>query len=145
MKAHAITRLGRAAAVAVVLSSLVACGGESQPSKPLDVLRAFNSAFARGDGRRACELLSPDRRKELVESQNKGCAEILASLSKPGNQQAPAVRSLKSARLGTMTIAGDTATVEVTTGYFGTSIAQLQRQKGGEWRVIESAAATGFL
>jgi hypothetical protein len=145
VSARAISRSSSVGAVAVALLCLVACGNESQPRKPLDVLRAFNSALARGDGERACELLSPDRRNELVESQNKDCPEILAALSKPGNVEAPAVKSLSSARLGTMTIAGDTATVEVTTGYFGTSVAQLQRQKGGEWRVIESAAATGFL
>jgi hypothetical protein len=142
---HPVSRSGSVAAVVVAVFCLVACGSGSPPRKPLDVLRAFNSALARGDGKKACGLLAARRRAELVESRNQGCAETLAALSKPDNIEAPAVKSLSSARLGRMTIVGDTATVEVTTGYFGTSIAQLERQKGGEWRVTESAAATGFL
>jgi hypothetical protein len=140
-----ISRSSGGAAVVVALVCLVGCGSESLPRKPLEVLRAFNSALARGDGKKACELLSARRRTELIQDRGKSCAETLAALSKPGNIEAPAVKSLSSARLGRVTIAGDTATVEVTTGYFGTSIAQLERQKGGEWRVTETAAATGFL
>jgi hypothetical protein len=137
------------ATVAAALSFIGACGGESKPDSLLDVLRSFNAALASGDGKRACELLSDQRREQVVANANAGggkrdCAELLTSLSKPDNIESRAVKSLSSAQLGSVTYAGNIATVQVTTGEFGTGIAQLERQKNGEWRVIESAAATGF-
>jgi Domain of unknown function (DUF4878) len=141
-------REGRAsllvAVVLVALAPLSACGGSSEPKNtPLDVLRAFDSALASGNGKRACSLLTDLRRSQVNDDasvQNQDCVGKLSGLTKPGASEKDDVESLKSAELGSVIITGDTAIVQVTTGSFGTSEAQLEHQENGKWRVSESAA-----
>jgi hypothetical protein len=128
----------------VAIAPLSGCGGQSEPKNtPLDVLRAFDSALASGDGKKACSLLTDLRRSQVNDDasvQNQDCADKLSGLTKPGATEKQAVESLKSADLGSVMITGDTAIVQVTSGSFGTSEAQLEHQDDGKWRVSESAA-----
>jgi hypothetical protein len=132
------------AVVLVALAPLSGCGGSSEPKNtPLDVLRAFDSALASGNGKRACSLLTDLRRSQVNDDasvQNQDCVSKLSGLTKPGATEKADVESLKSAELGSVIITGDTAIVQVTTGSFGTSEAQLEHQENGKWRVSESAA-----
>jgi hypothetical protein len=133
------------ATAAVVLVGFVsACGGQSEPKNtPLDVLRAFNSALASGDGAKACSLLTDLRRSQVNDDASvvkENCESKLSGLTKPGASEKDDVKSLTSASLGSVTITGDTAIVQVTSGSFGTSEAQLEHQENGKWRVSESAA-----
>ena len=120
-----------------------ACGQSGPKNTPLDVLRAFNSALASGNGKRACDLLTDERRQQVNDDASvvhQDCAAKLTGLTKPGSQDAPDVKSLASAHLGSPMIAGGTATIEVDGKTFGASEAQLEHQQDGKWRVSESAA-----
>jgi len=137
----------KASLLAVALVALVplsACGGSSEPKNtPLDVLRAFDSALAAGDGKKACSLLTDLRRSQVNDDASvlkQDCTSKLSGLTKPGAPEKEDVESLKSADLGSVMITGDTAIVQVTSGSFGTSEAQLEHQENGKWRVSESAA-----
>lgn len=144
-----LRRAAREACLALVLSSAIAfvsaCGGgDSDPKNtPLDVLRAFDSALASGDGERACALLTDLRRQQVNDDASvfKGtCASKLAGLSKSGAPEQEDVKSLTSAELGSVMFNGDTASVQVTSKSFGTSEAQLEHEPNGKWRISESAA-----
>ena len=130
-----------AAVVALMLVS--ACGKSEPKNTPLDVLRAFNSALASGNGKRACDLLTDERRQQVNDDASvvhQNCEAKLTGLTKQGSQDAPDVKALASAHLGLPMITGDTATIEVDAKPFGTSEAQLEHQQDGKWRVSESAA-----
>ena len=130
--------------MAVALLLLSACGRGSEPKNtPLDVLRAFNSALAAGDGGRACALLTDLRRQQVNDDASvfhQDCAQKLGSLTAPGSPDAADVKALGSAHLGDVTITGDTAIVDVEGKTFGVSQAELEHQEDGKWRVSESAA-----
>jgi hypothetical protein len=89
-------------------------------------------------------LLTERRRQEVnddaISFGQKTCAGRLGGLAAAGSSAKRDVDALKSAELGTTTRSGNSLTVEVTAPEFGTSVAVLEREADGPWRVSESAA-----
>lgn len=72
---------GRAAAVTVVIAlALAGCGSSS--SSPAQTVTAYFSAYAAGNGRKACDLLTPGQRTALQAQIGLSCVPAVAATAR---------------------------------------------------------------
>jgi hypothetical protein len=139
-------RLGWLAAAALVALAVAAgCGGggdgggaKSEADKVKQVSEEFNKAFSSGDYAVACDLLHSRRKKDLEFEQSISCEDILSRAAETDSQL---VKALGDTKTASVTINGNTATVDLEGGGpLGTGRQALLERDGDDWRVSEAAA-----
>jgi hypothetical protein len=127
---------GAAAAAAIALA---ACGGgESDQDRVRSTVEDYLEAFLGGDGARACELMTPDTRREFVNrvsnvTRTGDCARAVRTLrTLAGDTTASA---LKSTKVGAVSVSGRSATARLSTGAGGAASTTQLQEVGGKWLV----------
>ena len=134
-----------AAAVLIAMTVAPGCGGDdggSAANNPADqakqVSEEFNKAFSSGDYRTACDLLHSRRKKDLEFEQSESCEDILARAAETDSEL---VKALGDTKTASVSINGDTATVDLEgAGPLGSGRQALLERDGDDWRVSEAAA-----
>jgi hypothetical protein len=117
--------------------ALAGCGGGGSGSGgPKQAVEDYLAAFTSGDGAKACALMTKDTRDQFVArvsalTQTGDCATAVDKLSKQAGPQL--LGALKKAKVGKVTVHGDQAKVQLTSGQ-ATTNTNLKKE-GGEWRV----------
>jgi hypothetical protein len=141
---HRVFAIAAAALAALVLAT--GCGGggdgggsaKSEADKVKQVSEDFNKAFSSGDYAVACDLLHSRRKKDLEFEQNQSCEDIL---SRAAETDSELVKALGDTKTASVTINGNTATVDLeSSGPLGTGRQVLLERDGDDWRVSEAAA-----
>jgi hypothetical protein len=136
-----------AAAALVALAAALGCGGgdgdnatKNEADEVKQVSEEFNKAFSSGDYAVACDLLHSRRKKDLEFEQSQSCEDIL---SHAADTDSELVKALGDTKTASVTINGNTATVDLEgAGPLGTGRQVLLERDGDNWRVSE--AASGF-
>jgi hypothetical protein len=121
---------------AVAALALAGCGGSSSSGDPKTVVQDYINAFADGDGGKACSLMTTPTRDQFVNrvatiTKSKDCATSITTLSKQAGPRL--LNALKKAKVGAVTITGDRAKVQLTSGANTTHTSL--RKENGNWRV----------
>ncbi|HEX8073739.1 MAG TPA: DUF4878 domain-containing protein [Thermoleophilaceae bacterium] len=127
----------RAIAVPAAIAALAlgGCGGgESDDAK--SALQDYVDAFAKGDGDRACSLLTKSTRDTFAArvapiTKSKDCATSIDKLSKQAGPEL--LGALKDAKVSDVKVDGDRATAKLKSGS-STTTTQL-RKEDGDWKV----------
>jgi hypothetical protein len=128
------------AILAAVALSAAGCGGNAS-SDVESTIHAYLDAFVKGDGSKACSLMTDATRKSFVKRvrplyKTGDCGK---AIDKIRSQAGPAViGALKGVKVSDVKISGDRATARLNSGV-NTSSTRLQKE-GGSWRI---AAAPG--
>jgi hypothetical protein len=79
-RVRAASLLRRCAVFAVGFAVLAGCGGQSEQDRVAAVARAYDRAFVTGDGTRACALMTPSLRRQIISITGPGpsCAQFVA-------------------------------------------------------------------
>lgn len=134
-----------AALVVAVAVAVAGCGGggggKSEKQKIEATLRDYFTAFADGDGERACSHLANDTKERLVRISKAG--DCPATLEQAAEQPKikPFLSELRDAKVGTIEVDGDTALAKVTA--IGQSEAVPLRKEGDAWKLTGAAGASG--
>lgn len=124
-------------AAALVAAAVSACGGSSGSSQnsPSTAVKSYLTALATGDGARACGVLTTtmqNRALSLARSQGikaSSCPALFSQLK--GQTTAAQRRTLMNAKVGSVRVSGNTATVTLKGG---TQPATLTKS-GGKWLI----------
>jgi hypothetical protein len=123
------------AALGVALAAAGCGGGGSKAAgagrSPAAQVRAYLADFARGDGKAACALLTPEARNGVPSLSNDirspDCAGAIRELSRASEPlRAPKV---------TASAGGDRATAKITSRHPAYQSQVLLRKEGGAWRI----------
>jgi hypothetical protein len=129
--AHGWLRFAGAACAACLFAT--GCGGQSDADRIQQTVKTYLSALADGDGAKACDQLTGDQTRAVVdhaitslpELQASGCADALTKLS--GSLGADEKQTLRDAKVTQVQVSGDSATAEVVGG---SKTAELQKSHG---------------
>ena len=137
--------LGSAALAVAVAGCGGGGGGGADAAKVKQTVRQALAALADGNGRAFCVLATAGARAELARTTpGAGCPQVVRRIT---NQLSPAVKlGLRNARVGTVTIHGDNASIragDITstrgtlTGFLQASAppTRLSRQGDGTWKI----------
>ena len=139
-------RFARAASALIAVAVALGCGGggdggsatKSEADEVKQVSEEFNKAFGSGDYGTACDLLHSRRKKDLEFEQSESCEDILA---RAAETDAELVKALDDTKTASVTINGNTATVDLEgAGALGSGRQVLLERDGDNWRVSEAAA-----
>jgi ketosteroid isomerase-like protein len=136
-----VRRLALVAAVCVAVSG---CAEESDEKKVRDVVRHYLTAIAKGDGERACDVMSDREQRDFVTFARVytsfgggGCRAAVAHVGRSANSDA--VERVQRAAIHDVSIQGDRATARTDDGPERFVLSR----SDGAWRV-ESAVANGW-
>lgn len=156
------SRLLAVSAVALAMSGVAGCGDDGDDTKPAaggdaaaqvtKALNAYNTAYATGDYKSMCRLLSADARRQFLAAAAKqgvkdDCAGALGTaLDDLPEEQLEATRAaLRDAKVRDVQVNGDTATAALTIAANGSS--QTSRypivKENGQWKVDQNLAGGG--
>lgn len=139
-------RAEAAAAALLAAASLAAgCGAGggstaravSDPQAVRATVSGFTKAFGAGDGKKACELLTPAARAAFTKrvaqlAKTSDCARAIGRVHDAAGAQVTS--AFTSATVGSVRLTGGSATAEVTSAGHSTT-ARLVKQ-GGAWRLL---------
>ena len=128
-------RLGTAVMAATAALALASCGGGGQSDKEQveSTVRDYYTAFADGDGDKACDQLAEQTQQQFVKAAGaKSCADALQKAA-----QRPDVRRftdrLRSAKVLSVEVKGDNATAKVQA--IGTTTSVPLVKQGDSWKI----------
>jgi hypothetical protein len=132
-----VTRAGgrTAALVATLALALAGCGGGGHEDVKL-VLREYINAFADGDGKKVCSLMTAATRRQIIErvgvlTGTTDCAKAMEAVRRQAGPDA--LHAYRNSKIGDVEVNGNTAHANVT-GPSGSTPATLQKV-AGEWKV----------
>ncbi len=122
---------------------LAGCGGGSDKPSDADqaktAAQAYTKAFASGDAKKACSLLTPQGRLQAIQNKKSGldtCEKVFTAFH---DEQSPAsLKSLRDAKPGATKVFASKplkATVKFSAGVSGSPITIDLRKVGGRWLV----------
>lgn len=114
-------------------SALAGCGGADENGAVQNTVKTYLSAFADGNGQKACDQLTGQETRTIVqgaverlpELQSATCPDALSKLS--GSLGADEKQTLRDAKITNVHVTGDSATAEVVGG---TQTADLTKAHG---------------
>jgi hypothetical protein len=124
-----------AATLAAAAIALAGCGGSASDDAK-SAVKDYVNAFVNGDGHKACSLMTAATRQQFVKrsralTKTTDCASAIEAIRTQAGQAA--MGALKKVTFSDPHVAGDTATVKLTSST-GTSTAFLKKE-GGSWKV----------
>jgi Domain of unknown function (DUF4878) len=124
---------GRRSLIALLLAAValfvVGCG-ESEEDKAKSAVEDYLAAVTKGDGDKACSLVT-EQTKKNIERGGRKCGETISALNKgPGRQ---VLESFKDAKVENVKINGDRGTADIKVKSV-TQKTQL-RKEGGDWKL----------
>ena len=125
------------AATAALAAAVAGCGGSSSASDAKSAVNNYLTAFAKGDGKQACSLMTAETRTSFVLrarpiTHTTDCVKSVALLK-------PALsRAFRGVKVSQAKVAGNEAVVTVKAG--ARQSPALVRKVGGHWKI---AAAPG--
>jgi hypothetical protein len=123
--------------VAIAALALAGCGGGGSSSgSPKQAVQDYLAAFTSANGAKACSLMTKQTRDQFVArisalTQTGDCATAVNKLAKQVGPQV--LGALKKAKVGKVSVQGDNAKVQLTSGPHSTDT--LLKKEGGEWKV----------
>lgn len=120
------------AATAVLATAVAGCGGSSSSSDAKSAVNNYLTAFAKGDGKKACSLMTAQTRTEFVTrvkllARTTDCAKAVSAL-KPVMSTA-----LKGAKVTQVKVAGNDAAATVRAGKRESTT--VVRKENGTWLI----------
>jgi phage protein D len=116
--------------VAASLLFAAACGGGSEEDKAKSTVEDYLAAVVKGDGDKACSLVT-DQTKKNIERGGRKCAETISALNKgPGRQ---VLKAFDDAKVENVKVTGDRATADIKVK----SLTQKTnlRKEDGKWKL----------
>ena len=124
-------RLGSLAIVVAV--ALAGCGGKSDEEKIRTAIRAYFSAFAAGNGQKACDQLAAATRDEFtLRSKAPGCPAAIEQAARRPDVK-PYAKRLGKVSIQSVEVHGKTATAQVNA--IGASTEVPLVKEGDRWKI----------
>ena len=118
---------------------LAACGGPSDEEQIRTTLRDYYTAFAAGDGKKACDQLAAEVRDEFtLRSRAPGCAAAIERAARRPDVKRYA-RQLGEARVQSVEVHGNKATAQVSAIGATTEVALVKQDD--RWKIQTGADA----
>jgi hypothetical protein len=136
----------RLAMLAVVSSALIGCGGPTSDSAQVrSVVQRYFAALASGNGSEVCSLLTGEAAQQMQHAtavvsaqlhrkKPLNCPEFVNLYSKALASEPTALAELKQTQVGTLSLAGDRATVRIFAPYELAKEVPLVKTTAG-WRI----------
>jgi hypothetical protein len=124
--------------VAAVALTAAGCGGGSDKDKVKSTVEDYLAAVTKGDGNKACSLVT-DQTKKNIERGGRKCPETISALNKgPGRQ---VLQAFKDAKVENVKVTGDRATADIKVK----SLTQKTnlRKEGGNWKLDSTGVGAG--
>jgi hypothetical protein len=143
-----VTRLGLLLACAAVAASVLAsgCGGSDKPLTEKEqiakAIHDFNVAFAHGDGKKACRLITDTYRQGIELGRGEPCEKVVKEEASPAGPEYQAVRALDKAKVVDIQIVEGVATGELTGDNVGEGVPAQAQKQNGRWLVSATGRGT---
>lgn len=124
--------------VATLAVAVTGCGGQSDEEKAKSAVEDYLEAVSKGDGNKACSLVTDATKKKIEQSAKRSCPQTFSSLNQgPGKA---VLQAFKQAKVDNVKVNGDTATADI-------KLKQLSqktnlRKEDGDWK-LESTGLAG--
>jgi hypothetical protein len=126
----------RAAALLTAATLALAGCGAGSGGDPQSTVRDYLNAFVKGDGAKACSLMSSQTRKQFVSRARRvtrtgDCASSVETIQAQAGSTV--LDALKKTKISDVKVTGSRATAKLASGV-STTVTQLQKE-GGSWKI----------
>jgi hypothetical protein len=133
-------------AIAVAVVTAAGCGGSDKPltqkEQVAKAIHDFNVAFSKGDGKKACSLITDVYRNSIEQGRSESCEQAVADENATNSPEYTEVKALGKAKVVDVQIVEGVATGDLVGPGVGDGPPAQAQQQDGRWLVSATGRGT---